>query len=137
MHARTVLILIGCGLLLGGNLATAHHSFQAQYDRDRPVTITGTVTLLEWTNPHARLYVDETNENGDVVHWDLELGPPNNLMRLGWRRDSLVPGTVVTVEGFRSRTEERVANARTVKLADGREVFAGSSFDTTTPESEQ
>jgi hypothetical protein len=133
MNARTVL-LISFGLLLGGAPAAAHHSFQAEYDRDRPVTITGTVTLLEWTNPHARLYVDAPNEDGEIVNWDLELGPPNNLMRLGWRRDSLVPGTRVTVEGFRSRTEELVANARTVKLADGREVFAGSSFDTTTTE---
>ena len=65
------------------------------------------------------------------MHWDFELGPPNNLMRLGWRRDSLVPGMAITVEAFRSRKEEFVASARKVKLADGREVFAGSAFDTT------
>ena len=111
--------------------ASAHHSFAAEYDRDRPITITGKVTLLEWTNPHARLYVEALDESGETVGWDLELGPPNNLMRLGWRRDSLLPGTEVTVEGFRSRTDEHVANARTVKLSDGRQVFAGSSFDTT------
>lgn len=131
MNVRTFVLLTACGLFIGGLPAAAHHSFAAEYDRDRPVTITGEVTELEWTNPHARLYVDEVDENGETIHWDLELGPPNNLMRLGWRRDSLVPGTVVTVEGFRSRREEFVANARTVKLSDGREVFAGSSFDTT------
>ena len=131
MIARSSVALAGCALLLAAAESTAHHSFAAQYDRDQPVTITGKVTLLEWTNPHARLYVDEVNEDGETVRWDLELGPPNGLMRLGWRRDSLLPGTVVTVEGFRSRTEELVANARTVKLSDGREVFAGSSFDTT------
>lgn len=131
MRARLVVVLIGCGVLLLGVPATAHHSFAAEYDRERPITITGKVTLLEWTNPHARLYVEAVSESGDTVEWDLELGPPNNLMRLGWRRDSLLPGTAVTVEGFRSRTDEHVANARTVKLSDGREVFAGSSFDTT------
>lgn len=131
MNVQTLVILAGCGLLLGAADVTAHHSFAAQYDRNQPVTITGTVTMLEWTNPHARLYVDEVTEDGETISWDLELGPPNGLMRLGWRRDSLQPGTEVTVEGFRSRTEETVANARTVKLSDGREVFAGSSFDTT------
>lgn len=116
--------------LLAAAGALAHHSFSAEYDADRPVTLTGTVTLLEWTNPHARLYIDVTDEDGETVNWDLELGPPNGLMRQGWRRDSLEPGTVVTVSGFLSRLESQVANARTVTLSDGREVFAGSSFDT-------
>jgi hypothetical protein len=134
MKLRNIVSLIGGCVLVGSAMpATAHHSFSAEYDRDRPVTITGTVTLLEWTNPHARLYVETVGEDGEVVEWDLELGPPNGLMRQGWRRDSLVPGTVVTVDGFRHRTEEHIANARTVKLSDGREVFAGSSFDTTAP----
>jgi hypothetical protein len=109
---------------------SAHHSFSAEYDADRPVTLTGTVTVLEWTNPHARVYIDAADENGDVVNWDLELGPPTALMRQGWRRDSLVPGQRVTVEGFLHRSKPRIANARSVTLADGRRVFAGSSFDT-------
>jgi len=131
IEARTMILAAGCALAFGALSASAHHSFSAEYDRERPVTVTGTVTLLEWTNPHARLYVDAVGEDGATQHWDLELGPPNGLMRLGWRRDSLQPGTEVTVEGFRSRTEPFVANARTVKLSDGREVFTGSSFDTT------
>ncbi|MGD8808340.1 MAG: DUF6152 family protein [Gammaproteobacteria bacterium] len=130
MNARTLIVFSGWVLLSSAEIR-AHHSFAAEYDREQPITVTGTVTLLEWTNPHARLYVDAVDESGETVHWDLELGPPNGLMRLGWRRDSLLPGTEVTVEGFRSRTEPHVANARTVKLSDGREVFAGSSFDTT------
>jgi len=134
MISRTFAVSAACTLLLSGAPASAHHSFQAEYDRDKPITITGTVTKVEWTNPHARLYLDAVDESGNTLHWDLELGPPNNLMRLGWRRDSLVAGTKVTVEGFRSRTEEFVANVRSVKLGDGREVFAGSSFDTTTSE---
>jgi hypothetical protein len=132
MSIRAAAYIAACGVVSASAPALAHHSFAAQYDRNQPITITGKVTMLEWTNPHARLYVEAVDESGATVQWDLELGPPNNLMRLGWRRDSLVPGTEVTVEGFRSRTEPLVANARTVKLQDGREVFAGSSFDTTT-----
>jgi hypothetical protein len=128
---RKIGIIAMAGWVLGMTAASAHHSFSAEYDRDRPITLTGTVTLLEWTNPHARLYIDAPNEAGEIVNWDLELGPPNNLMRQGWRRDSLLAGTVVTVNGFRSRIDPYVANARTVTLSDGREVFAGSSFDTT------
>lgn len=135
MQARTlVLIASACGLAASLSTAMAHHSFAAEYDRDRPITLTGTVTLLEWTNPHARLYIDAPDENGEIVNWDLELGPPNGLMRLGWRRDSLVAGTEVTVNGFRSRTEAHVVNARSVLLSDGREVFTGSSFDTSSSE---
>lgn len=131
MRALTYLALMSCGVLLVAAPVSAHHSFAAEYDRDQPITVTGKVGKLEWTNPHARLYVDAVDESGKVVHWDFELGPPNNLMRLGWRRDSLLPGMPITVEGFRSRKEEFVASARKVKLADGREVFAGSAFDAT------
>jgi hypothetical protein len=106
-----------------------HHSFSAEYDRDKPVNVTGTVTKVEWTNPHARIYLDVTDADGKVVNWDFELGPPNGLMRQGWRRDSLRAGHVVTVNGFLSKDQEHVANARSVKLPDGRQVFAGSSFD--------
>ena len=108
----------------------AHHSFAAEFDANRPLTVSGTVTKLEWTNPHARLYVDEIDKDGKVVSWDFELGPPNGLMRNGWNRNSLKAGHKVTVSGFHSKTNPRVANARTVTLADGRRVFAGSSFDT-------
>jgi hypothetical protein len=133
MNPRPILIA-AASAMLALTTADAHHSFQAQYDSDRPVTLTGTVTLLEWTNPHARLYLDVEGDDGETVNWDLELGPPTALMRQGWRRDSLVPGTVVTVEGFLARDEPLVANARSVTLSDGRRVFAGSSFDTQSPE---
>ena len=108
---------------------SAHHSFAAEFDRDKPITLTGTVTKLEWTNPHARIYIDVKDEKGNIVQWDCELGPPNGLMRRGWNRNSLRQGHVVTINGCLSKTAPHVANARTVKLADGREVFAGSSFD--------
>src|SRR5688572_22045511 len=107
----------------------AHHSFAAEFDRDRTITVSGTVQKLEWTNPHARLYVEGKDETGKLQLWDFELGPPNGLMRNGWNRNSLKLGHQVTVNGFRSKTSDRVANARTVTLADGRQVFAGSSFE--------
>jgi len=112
--------------------ALAHHSFAAEYDRDKPITLTGTVTRLEWTNPHARLYIEVKEAGGNLVTWDFELGPPNGLMRQGWTRNSLQTGQTVTVNGFLSKDEPHVANARSVFLPDGRQVFAGSSFDTTT-----
>jgi DNA/RNA endonuclease YhcR with UshA esterase domain len=109
---------------------SAHHSFAAEYDQNRPITVTGEVIRLEWTNPHARVTVDAKDAQGTLVHWDFELGPPTALMRRGWNRNSLKPGTIVTVAGFLAKDEPQTANARTVTLADGRQVFAGSSFDT-------
>jgi hypothetical protein len=130
MNGRIVLFLAGLAIAVMTLRASAHHSFAAEFDRDKPITLTGTVTKLEWTNPHARIYIDVRDDKGKVVNWDCELGPPNGLMRRGWNRNSLKQGHVVTINGFLSKTARHVANARTVKLADGREVFAGSSFDT-------
>jgi uncharacterized protein DUF6152 len=109
----------------------AHHSFDAEYDRSKPFTFTGSVTKVEWTNPHARFYVDVKDKNGVVVNWDFELGPPNSLMRRGWTRNSLKPGDSVTVAGFLSKLSPTNGNATTVTLSDGRKVFAGSSADGT------
>jgi hypothetical protein len=127
---RPTLFACAAGLIVATAAPiVAHHSFAAEYDRSRTITVTGSVTKLEWTNPHARLYVMGTDETGKMQEWDFELGPPNGLMRNGWRRDSLKAGLKVIVEGFRSKTSTVVANARSVKLPDGRQVLAGSSFD--------
>jgi hypothetical protein len=128
--SRKTLALLALLMLSPVGSLEAHHSFSAEYDRDKPITVTGTVTKVEWTNPHARLYVDAKDDSGKVVNWDFELGPPNGLMRQGWNRNSLRAGHVVTINGFLSKDEPHVANARSVFLPDGRQVFAGSSFDT-------
>jgi hypothetical protein len=128
-------IALWAALAAGLPLASAaHHSFSAEFDREKPIMLTGEVTKLEWTNPHARIYIDVKDESGNVVNWDFELGPPNGLMRQGWNRNSLRAGQIVTINGFRSKDQEHVANARSVHLPDGRQVFAGSSFDTDSSE---
>ena len=131
MKVASLAVCAAFALIAAAVPVAAHHSFAAEFDANKPLTVSGTVTKLEWTNPHARLYVDETDSTGKVTNsWDFELGPPNGLMRNGWTRNSLKAGHKVTVTGFHSKTNPHVANARTVTLADGRRVFAGSSFDT-------
>ena len=130
MRIRSFILAAGVWLVVAAMPVHAHHSFAAEYDSSRPLTVTGTVTKVEWTNPHARIYVEAKDETGKLVTWDFELGPPNGLMRRGWNRNSLKAGHVVTITGFRSKLSPTNANARTVKLPDGRQVFAGSSFDT-------
>jgi hypothetical protein len=127
--SRLSFAYVVAALAFGPVAAThGHHSFAAEFDRNKPIELTGKVTKVEWTNPHARIYID-VEEDGKVVNWDFELGPPNGLMRQGWNRNSLQQGHVVKINGFLSKDQERVANARSVFLPDGRQVFAGSSFD--------
>jgi hypothetical protein len=109
--------------------AASHHSFATQYDINAPVSLTGVVTKVEWTNPHARFYVDVKDESGKVTNWNLELASPNVLTRNGWTRHALKEGDDVTVEGSMARSGAHMANARTVVLADGRQVFARSPTD--------
>jgi uncharacterized protein DUF6152 len=132
MRYRPLGFFLALALCFAASRAFAHHSFSAEYDRSKPVELTGAVTKLEWTNPHARIYIDVKDASGALVNWDFELGPPNGLMRQGWNRNSLRAGQIVTISGFLSKDEPHVANARSVVLPDGRQVFAGSSFDTTT-----
>lgn len=109
--------------------AHGHHSFSAEFSRDLPVEVTGTVTKVEWMNPHARFYVETENEDGETVEWDFELTSPNVLMRSGWRHDSLEVGDNVTVEGFRARNAPHVANAGDVTLPDGTVLFGRNEND--------
>ena len=110
--------------------ALAHHSFEAEYDSTKPITLTGVVTKFEWTNPHARFYIDVKDEQGSVISWNLELASPNALVHQGWKRTSLKVGDRVTVDAWLAKDGSRFANAKTVVLADGTKVGAASSGDT-------
>ncbi|HEX5227926.1 MAG TPA: DUF6152 family protein [Bryobacteraceae bacterium] len=121
--------IVAAVALLAPTAALAHHSFAAEYDSKKPVTLKGTVTKVEWTNPHARFYIDVKDESGNVTNWNLELASPNVLVRQGWNRHSLNVGDQVTVEGAQAKDGSFLANARTVTLADGRKVFAFSPTD--------
>ncbi len=127
MKTKLGVLAAGLCLLVPAIPALAHHSFVAEYDAKRPVTLNGVVTRVEWTNPHARFYIDVKDENGNLTNWNFELASPIALRRLGWTRDFLEVGSVVTVFGSLAKDGSKMANARTVTLADGRKMEAGSS----------
>lgn len=132
MVAR-ILTLLAASLIciLGAAAVRAHHAFAAQFDREQPIEVTGTVTKVEWMNPHARFYIDapDPDRNDEIVNWNWELGSPNGLMRAGWRRDTLKIGDAITVTGWRARNDPHVANARSVIDATGKRLFAASSAE--------
>ena len=115
--------------LFSAGLVLAHHSFTAEYDSAKVMQFKGTVTKVEWMNPHARFYLDVKNEQGAMANWNFELGSPIFLRKLGWKQDSLKIGDVVSVEGYLAKDGSKMANARKVTFADGRSVFAGSSAE--------
>ena len=131
----SLLCVLALGLGLAAMPALAHHSFAAEYDNKKPVDLTGTVTKVEWMNPHARFYLDVKDDAGKVTNWEFELGSPNGLMRQGWTRNSMKIGDVVSVQGSLAKDGSNLANARTVKLSDGRRLFAGSASETGREES--
>jgi len=128
---RAALLASTAWLLAAALPASAHHSFPAQYDAAKAITLTGKVTKVEWTNPHIFIYIDVRDEaTGAVVNWALEMGGPNALLRLGWKRDSLKTDDVITVEGSLARDGSPLANAKSiVMVATGRRMLAGSSAD--------
>ena len=125
---KTGLLVAVAGILLSAAAPLlAHHAFSAEFDQSKPVKMSGEITKLEWTNPHAWLFVDVKGSDGKAVSWRFEMGAPNALLRAGWSRSDIKPGTAVTISGFLARAGGPVGNAFQVRLPDGRDLFAASS----------
>ncbi|HEY4362062.1 MAG TPA: DUF6152 family protein [Bryobacteraceae bacterium] len=118
-------MLAACGVVLAAVPMLAHHSFAAEYDSSALVTLSGTITKVEWTNPHAYVYLDVKAEDGTVVNWGIEGYPPNTLRRTGFTRNLMQEGTRVTITGWRARDNASRMAAREVTLPDGKKVFFG------------
>jgi len=127
MKTKLALGTAALGLLLAAVPVMAHHSFAAEFDSNKPIKMTGTVTKIEWMNPHAYFYIDVKDAGGKVTNWGLEMGSPNGLMRQGWTRNSMKIGDEVTVEGSAAKDGSNIGNARSVTLSGGQRLFAASS----------
>ncbi len=125
MRYRHIFTLAGLAVMLAGTTTTAHHAFSAEFDENKPVNIEGTLTKADWVNPHAWLYLDVKDKDGKVTNWAVEMGPPNALLRRGWKRSSMQLGAVIKVEGFAAKNGKDFANATNVTMPDGTKIFAG------------
>ena len=105
-----------------------HHPFSAEYDANKPVSMMGTVTKVDWENPHAHIYMDVKGDNGETAHWTMELANPQKLTNLGWKKDTVKMGDQITITGWQARDGSNRANVNTVTLADGKKMAAGSSY---------
>ena len=123
-HMKAVRAFV-LGLLVAAVPVSAHHSFAAEYDADKPVTLSGVVVKLDWTNPHIHFYLEVKDETGAVTQWKLEGYPPNMLVRQGWARDTLKIGQTITVSGWRARLDPNLGAGREITFADGRKMAVG------------
>ena len=125
---KQLITMAAAGLVLAvAPSATAHHAFAAEFDANAPVTLRGTVTKMDWINPHSWIYIDVKEPDGKVTSWMIEAGAPNALLRRGFNKDSLPPGTEILVEGYQAKSGAKRANGRDITFADGKKLFVGSS----------
>ena len=127
MRTKLSVMIAGFGLLLASVPVLAHHSFAAEFDAKKPVKLSGTVTKMEWINPHAWIYIDVKNTDGTVTNWMVEAGAPNALLRRGWTKNSLLAGTEIVIEGYQAKDGANRANGRDITFKDGKKLFVGSA----------
>jgi hypothetical protein len=127
MRLKWGVAIVGFMLVAAAGRVAAHHSFAAEFDANKPVTLKGTVTKMQWVNPHAWLHVAVKDEAGKVTDWAIEMGAPNAMIRRGWNNKSIPIGTAVIVSGFRAKNGTPTANGRDIVLPDGKKLFVGSS----------
>jgi hypothetical protein len=138
MRIKLLSCIVGiAGVLAAAVTAHAHHAFAAEFDNDKPVRLEGTVTKWEWINPHAWINLDVTNDAGEVEKWRVEGGAPNALIRRGWTKDSLPPGTEIIVQGFLARDGSQRASGQNITFPDGSRLFVGSGGIGAAPGSEE
>ncbi len=126
MRTKLAVVMVGVGMLLAAVPVRAHHAFAAEFDSKKPVKLRGTVTKMEWINPHAWIHIDVKNADGSVTSWMVEGGTPNTLFRRGLTKDSLVEGTEIVVDGYQAKDGSNRANGRDITFPDGRKLFLGS-----------
>jgi hypothetical protein len=127
MRLKCAILSASVGLLLAALPVLAHHSFAAEFDVTKPITLKGKFVKMDWVNPHTQIHIDVTDADGKVVTWSCEALPPNGLYRQGWRKDSIKAGDEIEVEGFQAKDGTASMWTRSVKTADGRRMFAGSA----------
>ncbi|MBI4888955.1 MAG: hypothetical protein HY824_17785 [Acidobacteria bacterium] len=133
MAAKLSILALTVSLLFVGTPVRAHHSFAAEFDANQPITLNGTLSKMEWVNPHGWIYIDVKSTDGKMENWAIEAGAPNALLRRGLRKTDFPIGTKVVVKGFRAKNGSPTANGQSVTFEDGRNFFLGAS-DTGTPE---